>query len=983
MLSPAPCAPAEGDRGISRHDIIEDSLSWFPVEMSIKKDMCGEFYNTWKQVDDPLALVEKYSLLSNEYLSALPRPDRRSEFSYKSDYKYCLFEALGFERSTWRLMHALYSDRLCHTDPSLNRELLKLHYHSEKEIVNKLYDTDDDLRETQVIVDWLEGRVREEIVKVAEKHECLFNETAVWENTRHLLETLNASELKSKHLVTQLFPDTALVSGDNLVQKDVLDEHRYLHYLFLCIRGGDLQRAQRLCLQRGDITRAVAMEGWRPFHSSYLSDDNAQPKNYVVEGNAARVLSKCVAWWNSENPALNPYERAMFAAQSGNLSALLRAMTSSSWEDLLWAHCRALVESRVDAVLRTKIDCGPRADTLSVLGRPQKDLETEVIGLQLPNSAWLPGSWTLSEAFSKAETVLGWCPINYLTRVVEEGSSFAAPTLRPSEISAFLYRDETNDKKALGGSDFPISRHMLLQAMFYAICRGVALREYSELLTAVASVAPLLIPPSIREILASGITNAIWPDQLTLDEVDCQVLRFLAHFVLCLRLLETGLPDETCNAVFEAYIITLIVGRRYSLVASYIAQLTSPVRQTRWYASFLSSLKKPEDCRQCLEYADAAGLNVRSITRAVIRIVRRRFDEQESLEEGVLNASTVLPTSDGITDVVGGDVAAYLTRVDRARIAAIDWLAHDRAQRGELLVLANSLIRLFIAMRKLRAARALLDRLPLALWDQLKLKVLQAEEDFGVEVTRTAVPPWLSNTVREHEALILYLQAREAFDQWYARIYSEKPTPPATRSSASVLGSLSERVAAEEAEKNFQARLECWNHEIELSTLSLIKQLKSLLTYESPGWLVDAAGLHSHPTPSSQIDVTGMFGSAAVVAGEDVEKDEEEGSEGLGIASLGDSPHSRKLQMIILRETCLREVVFMLTKIFKLTNRHAECVRLADLVADSQLGIFKFFNECQMQTLLQQLQESMLYMQETCGDALGFSATLIQASPPL
>lgn len=79
-----------------------------------------------------------------------------------------------------------------------------------------------------------------------------------------------------------------------------------------------------------------------------------------------------------------------------------------------------------------------------------------------------------------------------------------------------------------------------------------------------------------------------------------------------------------------------------------------------------------------------------------------------------------------------------------------------------------------------------------------------------------------------------------------------------------------------------------------------------------------------------------MFGSAAVVEGEDVEEDEEEGSGGLGIAGLGDSPHSRKLQMIILRETCLREVVFMLIKVFKLTDRHAECVRLVDLVADSQ-----------------------------------------------
>ncbi len=30
--------------------------------------------------------------------------------------------------------------------------------------------------------------------------------------------------------------------------------------------------------------------------------------------------------------------------------------------------------------------------------------------------------------------------------------------------------------------------------------------------------------------------------------------------------------------------------------------------------------------------------------------------------------------------------------------------------------------------------------------------------------------------------------------------------------------SLAERVAAEEAEKNYQARLECWHHEVELST---------------------------------------------------------------------------------------------------------------------------------------------------------------------
>lgn len=43
------------------------------------------------------------------------------------------------------------------------------------------------------------------------------------------------------------------------------------------------------------------MEGWRPFHSSYLSDGDVQSDNHIVEGNTSRILSKCVAWWNAEN----------------------------------------------------------------------------------------------------------------------------------------------------------------------------------------------------------------------------------------------------------------------------------------------------------------------------------------------------------------------------------------------------------------------------------------------------------------------------------------------------------------------------------------------------------------------------------------------------------------------------------------------------------------------------------------------------------
>ena len=70
---------------------------------------------------------------------------------------------------------------------------------------------------------------------------------------------------------------------------------------------------------------------------------------------------------------------------------------------------------------------------------------------------------------------------------------------------------------------------------------------------AIARVVPLFIPSMIRELLASGVTNAIWPDQLSLDVLDCQILRFLAHLVLCLKRLETNLTVSFFFVLFRHF----------------------------------------------------------------------------------------------------------------------------------------------------------------------------------------------------------------------------------------------------------------------------------------------------------------------------------------------------------------------------------------------------------------------------------------------
>lgn len=114
----------------------------------------------------------------------------------------------------------------------------------------------------------------------------------------------------------------------------------------------------------------------------------------------------------------------------------------------------------------------------AVFGRPQNGRTIENFGLQVPDSAWTPGTWSLSDAFTKAETVMGWRPVDYLFKLMEDESAFDPPPLKPTEIAAFLNRTAYDAVKA-SGDPRSSSRQMLLQAMFYAIYRGIALREYS------------------------------------------------------------------------------------------------------------------------------------------------------------------------------------------------------------------------------------------------------------------------------------------------------------------------------------------------------------------------------------------------------------------------------------------------------------------------------------------------------------------------
>ncbi|CAH8484723.1 unnamed protein product [Dicrocoelium dendriticum] len=999
-----------------------------------------QFHETWRGAwTSPLELPLRYCYLCTTAARALPKLSVHALCREGlPDFKN-LVELLNLEKDTWSLVSALYIDRLdsATEGPSADERITLLGNkqahsdytavrHSEREIVKLLYERDSKLRETQMLIDWLERRVREHIEEVAEKYECLFNESSTWENTAHALSYLPPSGLKAKNLPPHLHPDATSCTGTQLDSEDQARNDRYLHYLFLCIRGGDMQRAQRLCMQRGEFWRAVSFEGWRPFHYSGFVVSSQSDRSFdqmdthsmdvadrsestlitkinrnratgvtdEIMGNTNRILFKSVCWCNAENTSLSSHERAIYAALSGNLH-VLTSLLPASWTDITWAHCRAMVEARVDSSLRGLLHTGPRANTLAVTGKTLPCWPPDG-ALCLPESAWGPKDWSVSDLFSRVESCLGWSALSCLQSTA---SAVSLGVVRGSSMNDFLLADSSQcptnfryGEKGVGGEP---SLSVLLYCIFYATHQALMLREYDDYLLAVAGVMPRLVmaalghcnvnevdilqPPSV--IRSSGIQNT----------TVSQVLRFAAHLVLFLRSVEPCIPDEPCAQILKAYLSVLMIERRAEAMASYAAALPSTASQVDWYSSFLADIVEPNERERCLALAVSSGFNVQQLTRAVVRLLRERqlllsFPTPTS-PASVVSGSVARTTGPQRTakakahlaSLLQDDQHSNLSEIDRMRINSLDWLFYDPRQRGEALVVANSLLRTFIAMNCLKAAEQIISKLPPGTLGRAK-----------IICENSASPNWLVNTIREHECLVLYLESQDAFADWFRQANSNRPQPPAdlTSSATSMYGSrgFTERLQADESKRMYEARLERWRHVLRLDTETAAEKLLALLTYPAPGWLVDIEDTgrkNVHPLDSEEIidDLIEDYREHRRIDGDggDVIQPESQWASPPALSELGDSASSRHMQMQVLRENCLTDAVFLLVKLYQNAEMHEHCVRLADLVASKEHGIFKLFSKVQLRQFFDRLNESIEHLVASFGDPLGY---LTEGSDP-
>ncbi|MED6261297.1 hypothetical protein ATANTOWER_003310, partial [Ataeniobius toweri] len=579
------------------------------------------------------------------------------------------------ENCTWRLIASLYRDRV---QLVLEEDMMidmVVPSESEKVVVDKLFQRDAVIRQSQLVVDWLESIAKDQIEDFSDNIEY-YAKNVCWENTLHALK-MRSKSVPDFHipLVTELDPDAPLRQQRPLADLDREDDTRLLKNLFTLIRAGMTDEAQRLCKRCGQAWRAATLEGWKLYHDPNMTSGSSELQ--PVEGNPHRGIWKACCWRMAEEEQLNRYERAIYASLSGNIKPLLAVC--ESWEDCVWAYFRVMVDSLVEKDLMSS-------------GMAHQELET------LPRE-YLEANWTMEKVFEE---------------------------LQASESKRVL--DETKEHY-----------HVIQKFVILGDLDGL-MDEFSDWLTA---SKPLPF----------------------------HLLRFMTHLVLFFRSLGLALKEEVCVDVLKAYISLLIRDQQTNIVASYVGQLPAELATTQ-YAAFLETVSQPELRPRCLQLATEAGLDVSAITRLVVETVRRRDDADFTHHSQTLETGT--------------------TKEDQKKTDVIDWLLFDPAHRAEALKQSNAIMRKFLALQKHDAAKAIFSKVP-----EDSMREIYSQWT-GVGQT-TPLPAEDENAIREHLCIRAYLEAHEAFTDWFSHS-SSAPQKPALAPEAK----FTERVANEMKEKEYQ-----------------------------------------------------------------------------------------------------------------------------------------------------------------------------------
>ena len=229
--------------------------SFFELNQRLAKT--SETFDLLQQFDQT---CEDNLFASKEMLESKVRPD--NETSYLTKFS----SLIRLERNSWRLLHALYSDRQLNqtggekvANLSLEVENMEIDEDlrlrlSDHELAERALERNSMLREMQLVIDWLESVCDEESL---DKVEFYSDGPNYWENTLHSLKSVAKSKGtplslgKGRNYCNQMDPDASIRTGMPLHDLDKEDENRLFHYLYKLIRAGQLQEGKEVAERLG------------------------------------------------------------------------------------------------------------------------------------------------------------------------------------------------------------------------------------------------------------------------------------------------------------------------------------------------------------------------------------------------------------------------------------------------------------------------------------------------------------------------------------------------------------------------------------------------------------------------------------------------------------------------------------------------------------------------------------------------------------
>ncbi|XP_056604579.1 nuclear pore complex protein Nup107 [Triplophysa dalaica] len=749
-------------------------------------------------------LLEEYEALCQDKVGTLQKLVLRSASGQqKSSKTVSITWLLQQEMVTWRLITSLYRDRV---QTVLEEDIMMditAPSESEKSVMEQFFQKDSMVRQSQLVVDWLESIAKDEMGDFSDNIEY-YAKSVYWENTLHTLKLRRnqSSSGFSRPLVTELDPDAPIRQKRPLADLDREDDMRLLKNLFNLIRAGMTDEAQRLCKRCGQAWRAATLEGWKLYQDPNINRGGGELQ--PVEGNPHRSVWKVCCWRLAEEEQFNKYERAIYAALSGNHKQLLPVC--ETWEDTVWAYFRVMVDTLVEQEICSS---GLGSEELEEL--PREFLET---------------NWTMEKVFEELQ---------------------ATESKRVIEATKEHYH--------------VIQKFVILGDLDGLLC------EFSDWLARTPTLP-------------------------------AHLLRFMSHLVLFYRSLGMQLKEEVCVDVLKAYISLLVKEKQVDLIAFYVSQLPADLAVLQ-YAQFLEEVTETEQRKHCLDLATQAGLDVASITKTVVETIRERDTDEFAHHD-------LTPALDTAT-----------TAEDQQKIDVIDWLVFDPAQRAECLKQSNAIMRKFLASKKHEAAKMVFAKVP----EDSMREIYHQWEEQGMDPAHLAEE---ENAIREHLCIRAYLEAHEAFNEWFKHMNCPpvKPTAPAQ-------AKFTEKVAHEMKEAEYNMEYENWQGRLGALTEDVKERIYNVLLFVDGGWMVDVR--------------------------EDADEDSERGH-----------------QMTLLRRLCLPMMSFILLTVLQRTERHQESLRLADIIASDQHKLYEVFSKEELQKFLQKMRESSLLLLDKGLDPLGY-----------